>query len=104
MLNEGQAYDTVTHVFICPVNGIYLFQSALMSNYNEEIQTEMVKDGTPIARLYAKGTSAHDQGFNSATIQCKQGEHVWVRVKEHHGTTVYNGLYSSFSGHILWER
>ena len=104
MLNEGQAYDTVTHVFICPVNGIYVFQSALMSNNNELIETEIVKDGNPIGRLYAKGTtSSYDQGFNSATIQCNKGEHVWVRVLEHFGTTIYNDLFSSFSGHILWE-
>ena len=60
LLNEGQAFDTVTHVFICPVNGIYIFQSAVMSNYNEKIQTEMVKDGTPIGRMFAQGTSSYD--------------------------------------------
>jgi hypothetical protein len=75
-----------------------------MSNYQERIQTEIVKNGMPIGRMYANGASnGFDQGFNSATIQCNKGDHVWVRVKSHLGTTVLNDLFSSFSGHILWE-
>ncbi|XP_060591373.1 uncharacterized protein LOC132746284 [Ruditapes philippinarum] len=104
LLNEGQAYDAITDTFICPVNGIYIFQSALMSDGEKVIQTEIVKNGVPIGRMYANGRSiGYDQGFNSATIQCNKGDHVWVRVHNHFGTTVYNDLYSSFSGHILWE-
>ncbi|XP_060589548.1 uncharacterized protein LOC132744782 [Ruditapes philippinarum] len=104
LLNEGQAYDAITNTFICPVNGIYIFQSALMSPLQERIQTEMVINGACIGRMYANGASnGYDQGFNSATVQCNKGDHVWVRVHYHYGTSIYNLLYSSFSGHILWE-
>ncbi|XP_060589559.1 uncharacterized protein LOC132744793 [Ruditapes philippinarum] len=40
LLNEGNAYDPVLHAFICPVNGIYMFQSAVMCNHNQYMQTE----------------------------------------------------------------
>ncbi|XP_053391039.1 uncharacterized protein LOC123545079 [Mercenaria mercenaria] len=106
LLNEGQAFDTVLHAFICPVNGIYMFQSALMSDQNQLIQTELVKDGTPLVRMYAAGSDGsrgYDQGFNSANIKCNNGERVWVRIHAHFGTSVFAWQYSSFSGHILWE-
>ncbi|XP_060589620.1 uncharacterized protein LOC132744844 [Ruditapes philippinarum] len=104
LLNEGQAYDAITNTFICPVNGIYMFQSALMSYFEEHIQTEIVINGACIGRMYAKGASTgYDQGFNSATVQCNKGDHVWVRVHYHYGTSMLNDLFSSFSGHILWE-
>jgi hypothetical protein len=75
-----------------------------MSSYQKLIQTEMVKNGVSIGRMYANGGStAYDQGFNSATVQCNKGDHVWVRVHNHYGTSVLSDLYSSFSGHILWE-
>ncbi|XP_053391790.1 rho-associated protein kinase 1-like [Mercenaria mercenaria] len=106
MLNEGHAYDTVLHAFICPVNGIYMFQSAAMSTHTDSIQTEIVKDGVALVVIYAAGaTGSHgyDQGFNSAVIQCNQGERVWVRVHAHYGTDLYGGRYTTFSGYLLWE-
>ncbi|XP_053378356.1 uncharacterized protein LOC123524627 [Mercenaria mercenaria] len=106
LLNEGQAFDTVLHVFICPVNGTYVFQSALMSSHTEHIQTEIVKDNNALVRMYAAGaTGSHgfDQGFNSAIVQCYKGERVWVRVRNRYGTEVFSALFSSFSGYILWN-
>ncbi|XP_052804671.1 uncharacterized protein LOC128234460 [Mya arenaria] len=44
-LNAGNAFDPSTHVFTCPFNGIYVFQSALMSEPNDMVQTEIVIDG-----------------------------------------------------------
>ncbi|XP_045175388.2 uncharacterized protein LOC123536339 [Mercenaria mercenaria] len=107
LLNEGQAFDTVFHAFICPVNGIYMFQSAAMSMYHEMIQTEIVKDGVALVIMYASGSTGghgYDQGFNSAIIQCNQSERVWVRVHSHDGTAIYGYLkYTTFSGYLLWE-
>ncbi|XP_060591374.1 uncharacterized protein LOC132746285 [Ruditapes philippinarum] len=101
LLNEGRAYDAITNTFICPVNGIYIFQSALMSPYKEVIQTEILKNGVSVGRMYANGGSiAYDQGFNSATVQCNKGDHVWVRVTNHYGTSVFRSNFP-FSKRLL---
>jgi hypothetical protein len=76
LLNEGNAYDPVLHAFICPVNGIYMFQSVVMCNLNQYMQTEIVTDGTTLTRMYssgATGSDGYDQGFNSAIVRCNQG-------------------------------
>ncbi|XP_053383684.1 uncharacterized protein LOC128549925 [Mercenaria mercenaria] len=107
LLNEGQAFDTVLHAFICPVDGIYMFQSSLLCDYGAHIETEIVKDGSVLARIYAAGDNGlphgWDQGFNSATVQCNKGERVWVRVRLHNGNTVYPEQFSTFSGFLIWE-
>jgi len=37
-LNAGNAFDPTTHIFICPVDGVYVFQSALMAEQRDMIQ------------------------------------------------------------------
>ncbi|XP_045187597.2 uncharacterized protein LOC123545332 isoform X2 [Mercenaria mercenaria] len=83
ILNEGEAFDPVFHRFVCPKSGVYMFRSALMSEANSHTETEVVKDGTPVFRMYSSGikTSYHyDQGFNTGIINCEKNQRVWVRV------------------------
>ncbi|XP_045177345.1 caprin-2-like [Mercenaria mercenaria] len=107
LLNEGQSFDTTLHAFICPVDGIYMFQSSLLSNKADHIETEIVMDGSVLARMYASGDDrmyhGFDQGFNSATVRCNKGGRVWIRVRYHNGNVVWAEQFSTFSGYLLWE-
>ncbi|XP_045187600.2 uncharacterized protein LOC123545333 [Mercenaria mercenaria] len=105
ILNEGEAFDPVFHRFVCPKSGVYMFRSALMSKANSHIETEVVKDGTPVFRMYSSGikTSYHyDQGFNTGITNCEKTQRVWVRVNGNLGTSVRH-LFTTFSGYLLWE-
>ncbi|XP_045177394.1 caprin-2-like [Mercenaria mercenaria] len=107
LLNEGQSFNTVSHSFICPVNGIYMFQSSLLCDQGDHTETEIVKDGSVLARQYSSGdrriTSVFGQGFNSATVRCNKGEMVWIRIRGHNGHVVHAEQFSTFSGFLLWE-
>jgi len=110
-LNAGNAFDPVTHVFLCPVTGVYVFQSSLMAEQHDMIQTAIVIDGANGAKLYASGADSaragsglgYDQGFNSLVTLCKQGQHVWVRNHHANGHAVYPAHFSTFSGFMLYE-
>ena len=105
-LNAGNAFDSVMHTFICPVDGVYVFQSALMAEPRDMIQTAIVLDGAEGARMYAAGAGTghgYDQGFNSLVTLCKHGQHVWVHTVHQDGHTVFPANYTTFSGFLLWE-
>ncbi|XP_052803185.1 complement C1q-like protein 2 [Mya arenaria] len=105
-LNAGNAFDPSTHVFTCPFNGIYVFQSALMSEAHDMVQTEIVIDGADEVSMYAAGsTNSHgfDQGFNALVNTCRKGQRVWVRNYHINGHGMYSMEYSSFSGFLLYE-
>ncbi|XP_045201518.2 uncharacterized protein LOC123555050 [Mercenaria mercenaria] len=107
LINEGQGFNTGTHTFVCPVNGVYLFKSALYSSYDERVEAEVVKEGVMLFRMYAAGTCdgslTLDQGFNSAIIHCNKGEQVWIRVyTAAPNSEIASSKYSTFSGILLW--
>jgi len=105
-LNAGDAFDPVMHTFICPLDGVYVFQSALLAEHQDMVQTAIVLDGTKGAIMYAAGAGTghgYDQGFNSLVTLCKRGQHVWVHNEHRDGPTVFPANYTTFSGFLLWE-
>jgi len=104
-LNAGNAFDPITHVFICPVDGVYVFQSALMAYPHDMVQTSIVLDGTEGANIYAAGANSghgYDQGFNSLVTLCQRGQHVWVEIINQAAHQVL-ATFTSFSGFLLFE-
>ncbi|XP_053389870.1 caprin-2-like [Mercenaria mercenaria] len=105
LINQGQGFDTSTSKFTCPVSGVYVFQSSVMAQRYDYVQTEIVKNGYVVVRMYAatdKSTTRFDQGFNSGITECYKGEKVWVRIVEHWGTQVRSSRFTTFSGYLLW--
>lgn len=107
--NEGNAFNTVTHMFTCPITGMYAFQTALLSQINGFAITEIVKQGTRLVQAHTEGgkpgttASGYDQGFNSVVTLCQKGEQVWVRNFQHYSDAIYGDRYTTFTGYILWE-
>ncbi|XP_045187626.2 uncharacterized protein LOC123545367 [Mercenaria mercenaria] len=104
LLNEGDGYENNTrHEFTCPVDGIYMFQSSVFSNFGA-IETEIVKDGDQFVRIYAAASGEsnlqHDQGFNAGIIHCNKGQNVWVQARQ--GASIMQYQYTTFSGYLMW--
>ncbi|XP_053374783.1 cerebellin-1-like [Mercenaria mercenaria] len=102
ILNEGQGFNTNTHMFTCPVTGTYTFQTALLSPGSAIAITEIVKEGNRLVQAHAEPGATHAQGFNSVVTKCNEGENVWVRICVH-GNAVYSDRFTTFSGFLLWE-
>ncbi|KAK3605489.1 hypothetical protein CHS0354_001478 [Potamilus streckersoni] len=96
--NEGNAYDKTSGIMTCPVSGTYFFYTNILNAPGDIAATEITHEGIFKGRTY--GNSNYDQGSFSATLHCRAGERVWVRVS--FGTQIYGGDHSSFTGFLLW--
>ncbi|XP_053374972.1 cerebellin-3-like [Mercenaria mercenaria] len=101
-LNEGQGFNTNTHIFTCPVTGIYTFQTATTSTLNGALHAEIVKEGNQLVQAHAEPGGNYNQGFNSIITKCDKGEKVWVRI-DRYGNAVNSDKFTTFSGFLLWE-
>ncbi|XP_052799372.1 complement C1q-like protein 3 [Mya arenaria] len=103
-LNVGNAFNPTTHTFTCPVNGLYVFQSALTSQNGQMAQGQIMIAGMEGPNIYAAGASnghGFDQGFNSLVTVCRKGDTVWVRNYHDQSRDMFTLKYTSFSGYLL---
>jgi len=99
--NEGGAYDKSKGTFNAPVNGIYNFQTTILTDNEVEIWGYIDVNGTPRVWFNAKATdNRHDSGSQSLVISLRKGDKVTVR-NENSGGKLYGGHYTSFSGFLL---
>ena len=99
--NEGFGYQQSSSMFICPVDGLYVFAASLCSRstgFNAVIKKESQ------ALLSVKSHDGHeDQGMVTVVVQCLATERVWVRTNAHDGTAISSDeqRYVTFSGFLI---
>ena len=105
--NVGNAYDSNTGIFTCPISGLYLFSMTILSNPNRIVETELVLDGRSIMRVYsASDGSAYNSGTNTVIQSLKQGDKIWARIvnsssQDHNNIIVYGSKWSTLSGFLI---
>ncbi|KAL3886538.1 hypothetical protein ACJMK2_026523, partial [Sinanodonta woodiana] len=79
--NEGNAYDTKTGTFTCPISGTYYFFTNILSWFHVgPVQNEIVLEGQGKGRAHAKNDDDHAQGSTAASLYCNAGQRVWAQV------------------------
>lgn len=79
--NVGSLYSPGPSVFICGYQGYYLFSLSIRTLAGEDMQAELVMDGTSIssvAYVYAD-QAEHDSASNTVVVLCPQFNQVYVR-------------------------
>ncbi|XP_071145123.1 uncharacterized protein [Mytilus edulis] len=104
--NIGGGFDQNTGTFKAPTAGVYHFDVIIMSHYGEDMETEIVKNGQTLVRLYSGNGDTYGVGMQAIVVQMNAGDDVWVRVYNNPGINngnvrVYGSLWSSFSGFLL---
>ncbi len=108
MTNIGLAFNPQLSVFQAPVSGVYHFDAVIMTHQGEDIETEIVKNGNIVVRMYS-GSSASSKfgvGSQSVNLYLNALDKVWVRVTDN---TIVNsgnirifGLnWTTFSGFLI---
>lgn len=100
VINEGNAYDTLTGMFEANVGGLYQFMATMWSNSGYNVDFQMIYNG---AEVCAGRTTTTNQsmGVCSAILQIPDGGRVFVRHKGTSGNYALGGNYAEFAGHLI---
>ncbi|XP_072043290.1 complement C1q tumor necrosis factor-related protein 3-like [Amphiura filiformis] len=103
--NVGNAFDTTTSAFTCPVSGLYFFafQISMKPKGNKNPVYSLTKNDRVVISTY--NSKKIRISSNAAVLQCEAGEEVKLQFKGRKGTIPHSdrGKYelSSFSGFML---
>ncbi|XP_052215119.1 caprin-2-like isoform X2 [Dreissena polymorpha] len=106
--NIGDAFNVHSHMFICPVGGLYMFSFVMCQLGTSNAETQLVVDGVHIVDAITNPiTGDHDQqGVNMAFVQVKKGQTVFVK-NYFYSDISYRSeelhRFASFSGVLLQE-
>ncbi|XP_048249720.1 complement C1q-like protein 4 [Haliotis rufescens] len=102
-LNVGKAYDRHTGRFKCPQSGIYSFQVHALTQKKKSLWLELMHNNNLVVSVHAHSSDENDGASNSAILQLKKGDQVWVQSQ---GANSYlfgrsNEVCTSFSGYLI---
>ena len=103
ILNHGNHFNTSTHMFTCPVEGLYVFSMSLTRSYANGVSMSgaIMHESEEIGRTYAYDADSYDQGSVTAVTHCVSGDVVYGAIVSVAITRLDGGKDSSFSGFLL---
>lgn len=78
--NDGSGWDAIASLFRAPVKGLYYFTANIMTHYNEDIETELVKNGNKLIVSYDGNGATHAMSTLSAVLHLDIDDEVWIRI------------------------
>ncbi|KAK7133293.1 hypothetical protein R3I94_015233 [Phoxinus phoxinus] len=102
--NLGSGYDSSTGAFTCKTAGVYYFNFHIMKS-GQNLRVDLVlNDQTIVVSAVAVDVLHTDTASNSAVLQLKAGDRVYVQLKNSEvGKRDSQSRFSSFSGYLLYE-
>ncbi|XP_061178616.1 complement C1q-like protein 2 [Saccostrea echinata] len=106
--NVGEGYNPRDGVFTAPINGNYVFYTAVVSWDNGNIATDIVLNGKSQVRTFAESKGIHTKhqqyiyqtGANLVCLSLWSGDRVWVRRHSGSGFIVHPTPMHTFSGFL----
>ncbi|KAM9435957.1 complement C1q-like protein 3 [Clarias gariepinus] len=104
MTNLGGRYESSTGTFTCNLAGVYHFSYHIVKN-GLSLRVDLVlNDQKIVASAVAVDALHTDTASNSAILQLRVGDRVYVRLTKSDRTLKdTQNLFSTFSGHLLYE-
>ncbi|XP_060772066.1 complement C1q-like protein 3 [Neoarius graeffei] len=104
MTNLGDRYDSSTGTFTCKLAGVYHFSYHIVKNGLSVRADLVLNDHKIVASAVAVDALHTDTASNSAVLQLRDGDRVYVRLNKSDSTFKdTQNLFSTFSGHLLYE-
>jgi hypothetical protein len=108
LINEGNAYNTVTGIFTAPVGGIYSFSTQICAVTNHEISLEIIVDGVPHAKLFVYDKDSYPCDSTDTVAVLHKQSKVWVKFtfgSTANVTSIFEHSYrmNSFSGYLVHQ-
>ena len=103
-LNLGNGFRPVHSNFVAPRAGVYLFSATLLTNWNqEELHGAISVNGATVAKIYGYSSIRHAHGSQTVIVHLQADDEVAVRNIDLENRIVNGGLYSGFSGVLLFD-
>ena len=110
LINDGNALNVHTGIFLCPQSGVYLFTFNIESvDSRGLIVVKLVIDGVnqldATASAPSGATRTDAMGGNTAIVRVTAGQSVWVATYDQNDVELWNAgvfRYTSFSGVFLY--
>ncbi|XP_060066951.1 complement C1q and tumor necrosis factor-related protein 9B-like [Ylistrum balloti] len=101
--NEGQAYDSSTGVFTCPISGAYHFVWSVQVDNTEYgyVLVDFKRNGDTYGFTITHGPKQHTS-TNSVVIRLQRGDRIWLQ-KRLMALIKIADYETSFSGHFLYH-
>ncbi|OWF53279.1 uncharacterized protein LOC110446611 [Mizuhopecten yessoensis] len=80
--NNGEHYDKNSGVFTCAEEGTYFFSWTLYTPNNHWVDSELVKNGEPIAWFRTGDSQFYEASSTTALVKLFPGDRVWTRVRD----------------------
>ena len=102
-VNQGNGYHNQHGLFIAPQSGIYFFTTSLLHpSQSQPSHNSIMKNGVAVARFHAE-SNQWEQTSQSIILNVNAGDEIYVRNDDYNNESYNAGLYSSFSGFLLWQ-
>lgn len=101
-LNIGGAYDVETGRFTAPFSGIFQFTIVIAAGDKKTAAVNLMKENQVVTYTWVKSDPTWAMTSNTAILDLTSGQQVWLQVGSD-SYSYYGGLYSSFSGHLLYR-
>ena len=104
--NFGDHYNSATSTFICPYDGIYLFNVNLQSFYTSRVDVVMFRNDIALSEAMAFNDGAGTNGYPTASslvvTWCNSGDVIWVKCDyAENGGVLHSSQHNVFSGYLL---
>lgn len=102
--NVGRGYDSSTGVFTAPVNGTYMFTTALCMNYQNELVSSIMVNGIQRSLTLFYGDADHSCHTADAVAVLKESHKVLVQVISGSGSVIDHTdsyRWNTFSGVLV---
>ncbi|KAL7871862.1 hypothetical protein SRHO_G00068450 [Serrasalmus rhombeus] len=101
--NLGGRYDFSTGAFTCRAAGVYQFSFHIVKT-GVSLRADLVLNDRVVAAAVAVDALHTDTASNSAVLQLRAGDRVYVRLNKSDRTLKdTQNLFSTFSGYLLYE-
>ena len=100
--NYGNAYDSASNSFTCPVTGHYYFDLNLFLSNRREFGASITVGSSSVTKVYIRADANDDvRGSTSAVVQCSAGTQVMVICRDSGNLEGNQDAETTFSGFLI---
>lgn len=100
--NVGDGYDRSTGRFSAPVAGVYEFTVNVAAQGKKKAAVKLLHNAVMVFTVWSESLPLWGAASNTAILTLGRGDQVWLQTVSQF-SYLHGFMYSTFSGHLLFE-